>query len=184
MAVVTKDDERGVEYDALTVFEHKSLDKALIEELKEKTLGLRAKPVIYPIMASAKLNSEIAIDFRDKLQRGKISFLIDDNDAEGYLTKNNKEYSNINNVNLRSWYIMPYIETGLLINESIMLEFSVVSGNIKLETVGTARKDRYTSCSYGNFFASILEKDYIKPKGEEFDISKLFQFSHPQIRKR
>lgn len=180
---MTKDDERGIEYDALTVYEHKSLDKALIEELKEKTLGLKAKPVIYPIMASAKLNSEIAVDFRDKLQRGKISFLIDDNDAEGYLTKNNKEYANINNVNLRSWYIMPYIETGLLVNECISLEFSVISGNIKLETIGTARKDRYTSCSYGNLFASLLEKDFIKPKDEELDISKLFQFRKPKIRK-
>jgi len=183
LAIVTKDDERGIEYDALTVYEHKSLDKSLIDELKEKTLGLKAKPVIYPIMASAKLNSEIAVDFRDKLQRGKISFLIDDNDAEGYLTKNNKEYANINNVNLRSWYIMPYIETGLLINESIMLEFSVVSGNIKLETVGSARKDRYTSCSYGNYVASLLEKDFIKPKDEEIDINKLFQFRKPKIRK-
>ena len=84
---MTKDDERGIEYDALTVYEHKSLDRSLIDELKEKTLGVKAKPVIYPIMANARLNSEIAVDFRDKLQRNMISLLINDNEAENYLTK-------------------------------------------------------------------------------------------------
>lgn len=184
LAVVTRDDERGIEFDAYTVYEHKSLDKSLIDELKEKTLGVKAKPVIYPIMASAKLNSEIAVDFRDKLQRGMVSFLVNDNDAENYLTKNNKEFSILNDVNLRSWFIMPYIESELLVNEAVKLEFSIVSGNIKLETVGSARKDRYTSCSYGNFVASLFEKDLIKPKGETLDIKKLFSFRQPQIRKK
>jgi hypothetical protein len=184
LAIVTKDDERGIEYEPFTVYEHKSLDKSLIDELKEKTLGVKAKPIIYPILANAKLNSEIAVDFRDKLQRSLISFLVNEDDAETYLNKTNKEYSGSKDANLRVWYIMPYIETGLLINECINLEYSVVSGNIKIETVGTARKDRYTSCSYGNFFASLLEKDLIKPKGDNIDISKLFNFKAPQIRKR
>lgn len=174
LAVVTKDDERGIEYDALTVYEHKTLDKKLIEELKEKTLGIKAKPVIYPIMASAKLNSEIAVDFRDKLQRGLINFLVNENDAENYLTKSNKEFSNTKDINLRVWYTLPYVEIELLTNETINLEYSVVSGNIKLETSGTARKDRYTSCSYGNFVASILELDFLKNEDSDYD----FVFSY------
>lgn len=184
LAVVTKDDERGIEYDALTVYEHKSLDRSLIDELKEKTLGVKAKPVIYPIMANARLNSEIAVDFRDKLQRNMISLLINDNEAENYLTKSNKEFSNVSDVNLRAWFIMPYIECELLVNESINLDYSIVSGNVRLETSGSARKDRYTSCSYGNFVASLLEKDFIRPQKEDLDISKLFNFRKPQIRKR
>jgi hypothetical protein len=185
LGLVTKDEERGIEYEAYTVYEHKSLEKSLIDELKEKTLSIKAKPIIYPIMANAKLNSEIAVVFRDKLQRNMINILVNDNEAEMYLTKNNKEYKSSEDVNLKSWYIMPYIETQLMVNESVALEYSVVNGNIKLETVGTARKDRYTSCSYGNFFASLLEKDLIKPKGQNnLDITKLFNFRQPQIRKR
>lgn len=145
---------------------------------------MKAKPVIYPIMASAKLNSEIAVDFRDKMQRGLISFLIDDNEAETYLTKTYKEFANVNNIDIRAWMLMPYIETGLLVNETINLEYTVVSGNIKLETTGSARKDRYTSCSYGNFVASILEKDLLRPQKDNIDISKLFNFRQPVIRKR
>jgi len=120
-------------------------------------------------MASAKLNSEIAVDFRDKLQRGLINFLVNENDAESYLTKNNKEYSNSKDINLRVWYTLPYIEIELLANETINLEYSVVSGNIKLETSGTARKDRYTSCSYGNFVASLLELDFLKNGDSDYD---------------
>jgi hypothetical protein len=120
-------------------------------------------------MANAKLNNDIAVDFRDRLQRNMISFLVNETEGENFLMKNNKEYKGSEDVNLKLWYTMPYIETELIINETVQLEYSVVSGNIKLDTVGSARKDRYTSCSYGNYFASLLEKDFIKPKNEKVD---------------
>jgi hypothetical protein len=171
LAVVTKDEERGVEYDAFTVFEHKSLDKSLIEELKEKTLALNAKPVIYPIMASAKLNNDIAVDFRDKLQRNMCKFLIDENDGEDYLMSKNKEYLNTDDINLKVWYLNHYRQFTEMINETINLEYSLLSGNIKLETVGTARKDRFTSGSYGGFFISLLEQDLLKEQDSDTDLS-------------
>jgi hypothetical protein len=176
LAVVTKDEERGVEYDAFTVYEHKSLDKKLIEELKEKTLAINAKPVIYPISATAKLNNDIAVDFRDKLQRGMCSFLVDESTGEDYLNKKNKDFSRNQDINLKVWYLHPYIEFMLMINETINLEYSMSGGNIKLETVGTARKDRYTSCSYGNFWISILEIDLLK-EGEDSDYDFVFTYS-------
>ena len=173
LATITKDEERGIEYEAFTVFEHKTLDKKLIEELQEKTLALNAKPIIYPIMANSKLNNDIAVDFRDRLQRNMCSFLIDDNDAEVYLMKHNKEYANNNNnnkdVNINVWFIKPYIETALLINESVNLEYSFSGGYVKLDTVGTARKDRYTSCSYGGYFISLLELDLLKNDDSDYD---------------
>lgn len=169
LAVITKDEERGIEYEAFTVFEHKTLDKKLIEELKEKTLAINAKPIIYPILANSKLNNDIAVDFRDRLQRNMCSFLIDDNEAEVYLKKHNKEYANNKDVNINIWFIKPYIETQLLINETINLEYSFNGGNIKLDTVGTARRDRYTSCSYGNYFVSLLELDLLKTNDSDYD---------------
>ena len=164
LAVITKDEERGIEYDAMTVFEHKSLEKSLIDELKEKTLAMNAKPVIYPIMAYAKLNSDIAVEFRDKLQKNMISIPIPEVDAEDYLNGKVKEYMNTTDVNIRTWYIHPYRQFSEMINETVNMEFSIVSGNIKLETIGSARKDRYTSASYGNYFASLLEQDLLKEK--------------------
>ena len=176
LAVVTKDEERGIEYEAFTVFEHKSLAKSLIEELKEKTLAMNAKPIIYPIMAGAKDNNDIAVDFRDKLQRNMCSFLVDDNSAEDFLNKHNKEFKNTTDVNLNNWYLKPYIETQLLVNESVNLEYSFSSGFVKLETVGSARKDRYTSCSYGNYFISLLEIELLK-ENQDSDYDFVFTYS-------
>lgn len=169
LAVVTKDEERGIEYEAFTVFEHKSLSKTLIDELKEKTLAINAKPVIYPILAGAKDNNDIAVDFRDKLQRNMCSFLIDESEGENYLNRQNKEFKNSDDVNLINWYLKPYIETQLLINESINMEYSFVNGYIKLTTVGIARRDRYTSCSYGNYFISLLELELLKNDDSDYD---------------
>jgi len=162
LAVVTKDEERGEEYEAFTVFEHKSLEKKLIEELQEKTFAINAKPIIYPILASAKDNNNIAVDFRDKLQRNMCSFLIDENDAEDYLNLKNKEFLKTQDIYLKVWYLHPYKQFSEMVNETINLEYSMVSGNVKLETVGTARKDRYTSCSYGGYFISLLDQDLLK----------------------
>ena len=53
------------------------------------------------------------------------------------------------------------------------LKSSIVSGNIKLEEVGNKRKDRYTSCSYGGYFISLLEKELLK-KEESNDLENFF----------
>jgi hypothetical protein len=167
LAIVTKDEERGIEYDAFTVYEHKSLSKTLIEELKEKTLAISAKPVIYPIMAGAKDNNDIAVNFRDKLQRGMCTFLVDEYDGEEYLSKKNRDFYNSQDINLKVWHLHPYRQFSEMISETINLEYSMSGGYIKLETVNAARKDRYTSCSYGGYFISLLENDLLKEKDNQ-----------------
>lgn len=167
LATITKDEERGIEYEAFTTMEHKSLDKSLIDELKEKTLARNAKPIIYPIRANAKLNSDIAIDFRDNLMRGMASFPIDSADAEDYLNENNNAFKKTDDTSLKIWFLHPYMQFSYAINETINLSYSVVSGNIKLEEPNGARKDRYTSCSYGGYFISLLENDLLKNEEED-----------------
>ena len=177
LAVVTKDEERAVEYEAFTVYEHKSLDKKLIDELKEKTLAINAKPVIYPILAYAKLNSDIAIEFRDKLQKKMINILIDENEADAYLASKDKTYMEIeSDFDSKVWYLHPYRQFSELVTESVNLEFSIVSGNIKIEAHGNARKDRYTACSYGNYFASLLEQELLKQKDDN-DIDNFVKYA-------
>lgn len=174
LATITKDEERGIEYEAYSVMEHKSLDKSLIQELQEKTLAIKSKPVIYPIRGNASLNSAIAVDFRDNLQRKMISIPIDSIDGEEYLNKTDKIFRETNDTELKVWYIEPYLQFTLMINETINLSYSVVSGNIKLEENGGEMKDRYSSCSYGNFFISLLEKNLLKDNDDDYD----FVFSY------
>jgi hypothetical protein len=176
LATNTVDYERGIEYDAFTVYPHKSLDKSLIEELNEKTTASKALPVIFPIQASARLNNDIAVNFRDNLKRGMCSFLVDEAEAENFLTLNDKDFSTTDDLSLKYLYIHPYRQFSELIVETVALEYSIVSGNIKLETVGKMRKDRYTSCSYGSYFADILEQELLKEKDDN-DISNFASYS-------
>ncbi len=169
LAEVTKDDERGTEYGAFTVYEHKSLTDSLVSELRGKTLSSKAIPAIYPILATAKINNDIAVDFRDKLKRGMVNILIDESEAEDYLTNKNKEFAKTEDVSLKAWYLHPYRQMTELVIESVGLKSSIVSGLIRLEEPSGLRKDRYSSASYGGYFISLLEKDLLREEDEDFE---------------
>ena len=169
LSQVTKDEERDIEYPAMTVFPHESLDEKVIEDLvKNHTLGINALPIIYPISATAKLNSQIAVDFRDKLQKKMWGFLYDQNKAEDYLISSSysKEY-----LEDQTLFISPYVQTDLLVNECINLSATWSLGNIKLTEPSGGRKDRYSSVSYGNYFISFFDHDLIKDEdmSDDFD---------------
>lgn len=162
LGLVTKDEARGLEYEALTVMNSEHVEDRVYRELREKTLAMNAKPVIFPISATARLNDKIAVDFRDKLQRGMIKFLVDNIEAEEYLSTHIKEFNKTEDPGLRAWFIHPYIQTSAMITEAVNLEYSINNGLIKLQEPKGKRKDRYTSCSYGNWFATLLERDLLK----------------------
>ena len=68
------------------------------------------------------------------------------------------------------WFEGPYLETVALINEMIALEYEMgdQTGLVKIMN-NTDRKDRYTSVSYGNYFAQMLEHDLLSDSmGHEF----------------
>lgn len=173
LGTITKDEERGIEYPAMTIMPHKSLDEKLYEELSERTTGVNALQIIYPIIGTAPLNSKIAVEMRDKLQRRMINFLIDENAADDFLSKNVKGYLNAEDSVYKADLLAPYVQTSLLVNECINLSMSLVSGNIKLTEPDGQRKDRYSSFSYGNYFASLLDADLLK-EGEESNEEELF----------
>lgn len=152
LGVITKDDERDVDYPAMTIMPHKSIEDKLYKELHERTTGISALGIIYPIVASAQLNSKIAVEMRDKLQKKMFSFLIDENDADEFLSKNMKGYLDAEDSVTKANALAPYVQTSLLIGECINLSMTLVSGNIKLSEPDNGRKDRYSSVSYANFF--------------------------------
>jgi len=170
---IIKDPERGTEYPALTVMPHESLDSSEIEKLSKRTAGINALPLIYPISASPRLNSEIAVDMRDKLQKKMWHFLIDEKQAEEYLvrSKYKNEFNIPDNSSIRLWYLIPYVQTSLMINECINLSMKLLSGNIKLVEDSGKRKDRYTVVSYANYFASLFDQDLIKENDDQDELS-------------
>jgi hypothetical protein len=162
LGAITKDDERGVEYPAMTVMPHKSLEDKLYNELYERTTGLNALQIIYPIIGSAPLNSKIAVDMRDKLQKKMFSFLVDENMADEFLAKSIKGYMDAEDSVTKANALAPYVQTSLLISECINLSMVLSAGNIKLVEPDGGRKDRYSSLSYGNWFVSLLDVDLLK----------------------
>ncbi len=168
---ITKDDGRGVEYPAMKVMRHSSIDQGVFDELSERTLGNNALECIYPISASQVLNSQIAISFRDRLKRKMLRFLVDDTAEEEFLVKTgNKDILDQEDIGTKAYLLSGNFQTSLLINECISLEMMVLpSGGVKLEEAGNARKDRYTSCSYLNWYVSLLDNELLKEADSSSD---------------
>lgn len=167
---LTKDSSRGIEYPPFTIMPHPSIDDKVYEELSRRTLGLNALPVIYCFSATAKLNSTIAVSMRDMLQKKMFGFLVDETKAEDYLIKSRpQEFVKSNDVTTRSFLLNPYVQTSLLINESINLAMNLVAGNIKLTEPSNGRKDRYVCLAMGNYYASLLDGELLKNSGDITD---------------
>lgn len=175
LSAVSKDDERGIEYPAMTTMAHHSVEDKTYEDLKQRTIAISAIPVIYPIYASSKLNSQIAVEMRDKLQKRMFSLLINENEAEDMLiqSKRNSNFISLDSEE-KANMIAPYVQSSLFVNEAINLSMTFVSGNIKLSEPEGGRKDRYTCVSYGNYFASILDNELLKESGD-FDMDELLR---------
>lgn len=119
--------------------------------------------VIFPISATLELNSQMASAFRISLQKKLWSFLISDGEAEEFLIKNVKEFTNnVNDSEVTAFFLNPYINTGLMIGECINLDMSLVSGKVKLTEKSGCYKDRYSTISYCNWVLSFFDQELLK----------------------
>lgn len=164
LAERTMDTTRGLEYEAFSCSNN--------EDLAKRCMYPNAPKVVYAIHGTAELNSEIAIRFKDSLSRGKLILPVIETEGNEFLNSNEK-FSKLP-LEIKERFKMPYIQTTLLINEIINLEAEInETGRIKLKEARTARKDRYSSISYLNYFATELEVKNRKKKSE-IDPTKLF----------
>lgn len=171
---VTTDEERGVDYPAMTVVDSFNIDINLKEELQKRTLGANPLPVIFPISATASLNSQIAVAFRASLQKRLWTFLDMDSNAEEFLLKDYKDLLTDDGT-LRAFLLSPFIQTGLLLSESLNLNMTLQSGYIKLEETPGSHKDRYTSVSYLNWIINEFFDPEIrgeKDTSDDWDVLK------------
>lgn len=153
------DKERGKEYDPLSC--------ANDEKMAERCTYQNAPKVIYSIKGNASLNSEIAILFRDALKRGKIRLLVNEMEGKEHL----KRYKGFDNLSeeMKAKFVSVYAQITMLINEMINLEADYTeNGLVRLKEPNTKRKDRYSSASYGNYVAVLLERELNK-QTQDFD---------------
>ncbi len=146
------DKERGKEYKAISCIND--------EKMAERCLSQNSPKIIYSIKGSQSLNSEVAIILKDTLKRGKIKTLVNENDGRDYL-KSLKDYYNLSAENKAKLEAV-YLQITYLINEMINLSNEGKDGLVKLVEPKNGRKDRVSALLYGNYIASLLEKDLLK----------------------
>lgn len=163
LARVLYDDERGVEYKPLKCMNDDTIANRIINP--------NAEPKIFVIAASAKLNSDIAVNFKAMLMEHKVDLLVDKNSGMAEMRKFVPEYDDLGAED-QLFYERPYLETMLAINEIINLVYEKMpsTGLIRISEIGQNTKDRYTSVSYGCYFVSQLARDLLN-NTEEYDFA-------------
>lgn len=158
LAKVLYDEERNMEYKPWRCMND--------EKVANRIQIAGAEEVVYIIKAQLETNSNIAETMRNSLNAGMIDLLISNTEAVDEIPNIFPEYAAAD-VDTQLFFERPYLETVALINEMINLEYErgEQTGLIKIVNT-TDRKDRYTSVSYGNYFAQMLEHDLLSDSSE------------------
>lgn len=167
LAKVMYDDDRQIEYSPLKCMN----DESIANRVKIPN----ANSCIFAVIASQKLNSEIATTLKTTLQDNKLDLLIPYNKAlEEQLPKIN-EYRIATELSDQLFYERPYLETQEFIAETngLLCERKEQTGIIVVSERGSNCKDRYTSVSYGNYFISLLEQD-LASSNDNYDYVALY----------
>jgi len=153
LAKVMYDEERQIEYSPLTCMN----DDSIANRVKTPN----ANPCIFVITASQKMNSDIAMALKTALQDNKIDLLISYNKALEEQLPKIDEYNQAIELDDQLFYEKPYLETQEFIAETngLLCERKEQTGVLVISERGANRKDRYTSVSYSNYFADLLEQD-------------------------
>ena len=113
------------------------------------------------------------MDFRRVLNEQQIDLLVSFETAGEEVLPNYKDYINSPDASVQNFFEAPFLETQAFISEttSLMYEKKEQTGLVVIKEYGNNRKDRYTSISYGSWFASALEKDLISVNDDyEFSV--------------
>lgn len=164
---VQYDEERDVEYDAWCVYND--------EEMRKRAKTHNPLPVIFSIKAGARLNHEITTSLRTNLRNSNIELPINEMEAKELLAE--KKYYKESSTEKQVDYLLPYLQTTLLVNEMVNLDHDIVGGFIKISEKSGKRKDRFSSLGYANYLARTLETKLNKP--QSINPSKMFMVKRP-----
>ncbi len=158
LANYTYDEQRDIKYPPFKSMNNK--------EHADRCSYREAKEIVYSIVGTEQLNSEIAFTFKSSLENHTTQFLINEIEAEDYLV----EHKNFNlQPNERKVELMlPYLQTTLMQNEILELEADTSGKYLKLREKSSMRKDRYSSVSYGIYFIKQREQKLKKKTKKKF----------------
>ena len=137
-----------------------------------------AKKCIWAIKGTPQFNSDAALGLREAFRQGTIRMLRSEYDCDDILReiKGWDKLSAAEQLEIK----MPYVNTSLLVNELINLDYEAKDNGIKVREKSGMRKDRYSSLSYNIAVARELERQMQKPKNTG-DIN-VVQFRKPVLK--
>jgi len=76
------------------------------------------------------------------------------------------------------FFIHPYVQTSLMVNEAINLEMVLSNANIKLVEPPTGRKDRIVTLMMGNYYATFLDSNILKSDDGQSNLDAILAVSN------
>ena len=149
-------------------------------DMAARCTSRNAEKVIWAINGAARFNSDCAVMLREGFKSGKIRLLATEYDGEKALASI-KGYNNLH-LSDQTELTLPYVNTTLLINELINLQYEDSNGLIRITEKSGMRKDRYSSLSYNYWVACQLEKNIRKRSSSEDSVKDVFMFRAPKIK--
>lgn len=150
------------------------------QEIADRCSDKSAKKVIWAIMGNSQFNSDVAIGLRSGFQQGRIHLLQSEYDCENELRKIFKGYDKMS-PSERTALQMPYINTGLAVNELVNLGYETVNNVIRVKEKSGCRKDRYSSLSYNYYIAQQVERNLERRNHKSSTFT--FNFKAPMLKK-
>ena len=148
------DPDTGEIYQALTCCNDPSM--------AERCTTPGAAKVIWAIKATAQMNSDCAVLLREGFRSGKIRLLMTEYDGDAILGEIAAYNKLPADEKLRLQ--MPYINTTLLIDETVKLKHEESNGRVRVYERTGRRKDRYSSLAYNYYVATQIETRESKRK--------------------
>ena len=166
------DPETGETYPAITCCNN--------QDVADRCSDKSAKKVIWAIMGNQQFNSDVAIGLRSGFQQGRVHLLTSEYECENELRKIFKGYDKMS-PSERAALQMPYINTGLAVNELVNLGYETVNNVIKVKEKSGCRKDRYSSLSYNYYIAQQIERNLERRNHRPSTLA--FNFKAPVLKK-
>jgi len=154
------DVDRDMTYPALIAYND--------EDYKRTAYDPNGLPCVFVVKATADINNDVARSLQNNLRLGKVKLLINESEFRDNSIKQNEKYLELP-IEERLRLEMPYIQTTLMVNETINLEYTINNNKVRIQEVGKARKDRYVALGYGNWFISMLESELLRKEQDVDD---------------
>lgn len=148
-------------------------------EMAARCTVIGARKAIWAIKASAQSNSDMAFRLREGFNSGRIRLLVEGEKDETNPLKNIPKYKSLSPIE-RERLTLPYINTGLLIEELVKLQHDTTAGKIRLRERSGMRKDRYSSLAYNFYVATQLETKLERKYSANIKSSDMFIIRPPK----